>query len=206
MDQGEFIYESEGIMWAADLGTENYNNLEQAGMDIWNMKQKSQRWSVYRYGNRQHNTLTFNNQEQIVQGTVRFTQVTHGFPGSATADLTPVYEGMIKSAQRRCSLLQDGSLTVEDHVETLPGRATQLMWTMVTPATVSQTGSHTLRLTCKGKVMNLNVEGINRLTWQIGPATPPHDFENQNRGFTLIHFTTELPAAAATDLKVTLSH
>ena len=206
MDQGEFIYESEGIMWAADLGTENYNNLEQAGMDIRNMKQNSQRWSVYRYGNRQHNTLTFNNQDQIVQGAVRFTQVTNGFPGSAVVDLTPVYEGQVKSAQRRCSLHQDGSLSVEDHVETLPGNATQLMWTMVTPATVSQTGSHTLRLTCKGKAMNLNVEGISQLAWQIGPATPPHDFENPNRGFTLIHFTTQLPAEAATDLKVTLSH
>ena len=44
---------------AADLGTEDYNSLEQAGLKIWDMKQGSQRWSVYRYHNLQHNTLTF---------------------------------------------------------------------------------------------------------------------------------------------------
>ncbi len=205
MDEGEFIYESEGIMWAAALGTENYNNLEQAGLDIWNSRQGSQRWSVYRYGNRQHNTLTINGQEQRVNGMTLFTGMEKSFPGSATVDLTPAYEGQVAKALRRCSLRQDRSLSVEDHIETLPGKQTELMWTLVTPASVRQTGPLSLQLTSKGKTMNLRVEGISQLRWDIGPATPPHDFENQNNGFTIIHFTTQLPASSTTDLHVTLT-
>ena len=205
MDQGEFIYESHGIMWATDLGTENYNNLEQVGMDIWNMKQDSKRWTIYRYGNRQHNTLTFNDHKQLVDGAVRFTDVVNSFPGCATADLTPVYKEDVKKALRRCSLLEDGSLTVEDFVETLPGSSTKLTWTMVTPAIVSQSDNNSLLLTRQGKSVTLCVEGLSKLTWDIRPATPPHDFENPNQDYTVIHFNTQLPASATVSFKVTLS-
>ena len=205
MDQGEFIYESHGIMWATDLGTENYNNLEQVGMDIWNMKQDSQRWTIYRYGNRQHNTLTFNDHKQLVDGAVRFTDVVNSFPGCATADLTPVYKEDVKKALRRCSLLEDGSLTVEDFVETLPGSSTKLTSTMVTPAIVSQSDNNSLLLTRQGISVTLRVEGLSKLTWDIRPATPPHDFENHNQDYTVIHFNTQLPASAAVSFKVTLS-
>ena len=205
MDEGEFIFESEGIMWAAALGTENYNNLEQAGMDIWNSRQGSQRWSVYRYGNRQHNTLTFNGLEQRVNGMATFTQVEKDFPGSATLDLSPTYEGQAARVVRRCSLSEDRSLMVEDHIETLPGQQTELTWTLVTTAEVKQTRPQSLQLSSKGKKMGLNVEGISRLRWDIGPATPPHEFENQNQGYTIIRFTTQLTPSSITNLRVTLS-
>ena len=116
-----------------------------------------------------------------------------------------ITEEDVKKALRRCSLLEDGSLTVEDFVETLPGSSTKLTWTMVTPAIVSQSDNNSLLLTRQGKSVTLSVEGLSELTWDIGPATPPHDFENPNQDYTVIHFNTQLPASAAVSFKVTLS-
>ena len=204
MDVGGFIYENDGVMWAAELGGENYNNLETNGVDLWNMKQSSSRWQVYRYGNLRHNTLTFNGQDQLVDGMVRLSETTDAFPGSAAADLTPVYAKEVKAVRRRCALLSDRSLSVEDHIETLPGRQTLMTWTLVTPATVSQKGTHALSLKSKGREMELRVEGIDKPTWEIAPATPHHEFEDPNRGFTVIHLNAQLKAASTTDLRVTI--
>ena len=76
---------------------------------------------------------------------------------------------------------------------------------MVTPAIVSQSDNNSLLLTRQGKSVALRVEGLSKLTWDIRPATPPHDFENPNQDYTVIHFNTQLPASAAVSFKVTLS-
>ena len=49
-DQGSFYFESDGITWATDLGMQDYNSLESAGVDLWDMTQDSERWEVFRIG------------------------------------------------------------------------------------------------------------------------------------------------------------
>lgn len=68
MDAGSFIYESDGVRWAVDLGSHDYNRLEQAGVDLWNMRQDSPRWEIFRLGVESHNTLTFNGHRHDVNG------------------------------------------------------------------------------------------------------------------------------------------
>lgn len=203
MDEGSFYFESHGVVWAADLGTEDYNSLEQAGLKIWDMKQGSQRWSVYRYHNLQHNTLTFDDEEQKVSGKARFTEVVTDFPGSATIDLTPVYADKVKSAIRQCSLRGMDDLYVEDRIET-GANDTQLTWTMVTEADVVQADGRTLYLSKKGQSMRLYVWGIEPPQWSIAPAKPSRDFEHPNRGYTIIHFTTSLKASSRNTVRVSL--
>ena len=57
-DQGSFYFESDGVAWATDLGMQDYNSLESAGVDLWDMLQDSERWTVFRIGPFSHNILT----------------------------------------------------------------------------------------------------------------------------------------------------
>ncbi|MCH5597769.1 heparinase II/III domain-containing protein [Niabella ginsengisoli] len=66
MDIGSFVLDAEGERWASDFGMQSYITLESKGVDLWNMRQNSQRWTVFRYNNFAHNTLTINNQLQLV--------------------------------------------------------------------------------------------------------------------------------------------
>ncbi len=68
MDVGSFVMDANGERWAMDFGMQDYNSLETAGVDLWNRSQNSERWTVFRYNNRAHNTLTVNDKLQIVAG------------------------------------------------------------------------------------------------------------------------------------------
>ena len=68
MDAGSFVMDANGERWAMDFGSQDYNSLEQAGVDLWNMTQNSERWDVFRYNNLAHNTLTVNGKYQRVSG------------------------------------------------------------------------------------------------------------------------------------------
>ena len=203
MDEGAFFFESHGVIWATDLGGEDYNSLEQAGMDIWNRKQGSDRWKVFRYNNLQHNTLTFDGEEQIVEATTSFTEVDTNFPGSATADLTPVYANKVKCVTRRCSLRGMDNLYIEDHIETGKER-TRLTWTMVTEANAVKGDNRTLYLNKNGHSMRLYVSGIDAPKWTIKHAAPTRSFEAQNKGVTIIQFTAQLKANSINNIRVSL--
>ncbi|MBQ5582366.1 MAG: heparinase, partial [Bacteroidales bacterium] len=51
MDAGSFIYEKDGERWVMDLPMQEYITLESKGLDIWNIRQDSDRWDVFRMGN-----------------------------------------------------------------------------------------------------------------------------------------------------------
>ena len=58
-----------------DMGGEEYNRLETRGVELWNSRQNSQRWDVYRYNNFAHNTLSFNHKYQDVEAKLRLTVI-----------------------------------------------------------------------------------------------------------------------------------
>jgi len=68
MDVGSFVFEADGVNWAIDMGGEEYNSLETRGVELWGSKQDAQRWDVFRYNNLAHNTLSFNDKYQLVDG------------------------------------------------------------------------------------------------------------------------------------------
>ena len=118
MDVGSFVFEADGVRWAIDLGSEDYNTTETRGVDLWNMAQQSQRWDVFRYNNRSHNTLTFNDKLQRVNGSAQIIE-----SDSATArrfvktDLTPVYAGQVDKVERTISLVDNDYLLIEDETK-----------------------------------------------------------------------------------------
>lgn len=192
MDAGSFIYEYDGVLWAMDMGTEEYNSLETKGVDLWNGKQDSQRWDVYRYRNTSHNTLTFNLQRQEVKGVVEIARFTES-PDKVTAvaDLTPVYESQVRSARRAVSLVDRKDAVIEDRV-TCGRNFTMMTWTLVTPATPKVVSDTVVELEKDGKKVYIQVDSPTPLRWKIEPAESRFTFNNPNPGVSILCFDTDL--------------
>ncbi|MGN0852886.1 MAG: heparinase II/III family protein, partial [Kiritimatiellia bacterium] len=92
MDAGSFVLEAKGVRWAVDLGAENYNKIEQLGMNLWSAAQDSDRWKIFRLNAASHNILTIDGCNQRAKGFGRFLDVAASASGSsATVDLSDLY-------------------------------------------------------------------------------------------------------------------
>jgi hypothetical protein len=204
MDAGTFVMESEGVRWAMDFGMQNYESLESKKVDLWNMRQNSQRWEVFRYNNLAHNTLTVNGQLQRVQGKATIT----GFSDmpnhmSASVDLSELYAGALTTANRNIAIINKESVRVHDEVETAAEPAT-VRWTMVTPATVKLVTPNVAELTKDGKTLLVRVDAPAQITLKTWPTDPVHDYDATNPGTTLLGFEVTVPAKTKATLTVQL--
>lgn len=197
MDAGSFVLDAGGVRWAMDFGAENYNQIEQAGVDLWNRAQSSPRWQVFRYNNLAHNTLTANGALQDVAGraTIRGTSSSPGFL-AAVVDLSPVYVSSLASAARGIAIVDGDHVVVRDEVRSLR-QATTIRWTLVTPAAVRITGPRSAELTKDGRTLQLTVVEPEVVTMKTWPTVSPHAYESSNAGTTMVGFEFVLPAGAA---------
>ncbi len=62
LDAGSFVFEADGVRWAIDPGAIPYHDLESAGIHLWDNSQGGDRWRIFAYHNRSHNTLTIDGQ------------------------------------------------------------------------------------------------------------------------------------------------
>jgi hypothetical protein len=204
MDVGTFIMEAKGERWVMDFGMQDYNSLETAGVSLWGMAQNSQRWEVFRYNNFVHNTLTVNNQLQIVGGYAAITSYSD-MPAmmNAITDITSVYKGYLQKAIRGIAIVDNQYVTVRDEIET-PGAETVIRWNLLTSAEVSITGNNTAVLTKNGKKLTIKVQepaGIVMKTWSTVPA---HSYDAANPGTIMVGFEATIPANTKTALTVLL--
>ena len=192
MDAGSFIFESEGIHWAVDLGAENYTRLEQKGVDLWNMKQDAQRWDVFRYNNFAHNTLAFNEKLQNAAGKAEIGQTSDAADHMyVISDLTPVYEGQAESVKRSFSLVGKRYGVIEDEIVS-KDRFTKMTWTLVTPAAATVVADNAVMLEKSGKKLFVRVEGPEKITWNIRPAVSSYSYDSPNKGVSIVSFDTDL--------------
>jgi len=194
MDIGSFVMEADGVRWAMDFGSQDYNSLESKGVDLWGKAQDSQRWQVFRYNNLVHNTLTFDGKLQRVSG---FAPIDRHSDNPrlmhAQIDLTDVYTGQIEKARRGIAIVEGKYVAVRDELET--GAAdTTLRWTLLTPAAVRITGPNSAELTLKGRKLRVEVRGPAQVTMKTWSTEPPHDYDAPNPGSTLVGFEAVLPA------------
>ncbi len=180
MDTGSFVLDMQGVRWAVDLGAQSYNSLESRGIGLWNKRQESERWSVFRLNNHSHNTLTVDGQLQRVGGKGVFTRFSGESPHPfAVLDMTTVYEGQLAHAERGIRLLGE-SVLVQDEVKALD-RAIPVRWAMATRAELTLTDSHTATLRQNGKRLRLRVlspADAKLAVQDIGK--PPHDYDVEN--------------------------
>lgn len=118
MDAGSFIYEQAGVRWAMDLGMQDYYSLESKGVDLWDIKQQSQRWNVFRIGSSVHNTLTINGQNHQVNGFAELTHLNGNTKNKGVnVDLTSTLGQAVHQATRTIILAPDNTLEVTDYIE-----------------------------------------------------------------------------------------
>lgn len=203
MDIGSFIMEADGVRWAGDFGKQDYESLESKGIKVFGRTQDAQRWTIFRYNNLAHNTLTIDNAHQRVEGYAKIDRYSDDPAFSyAISDISGVYNGQVKQAQRGVGILDEQYVIVQDEVETLD-RATKLRWTMMTMADVTLT-EHGAILIKDGKKLNLQVQGPPNLQMRTWSTTPTTDYDAPNPGTTLVGFECELPAHVLETFKVLL--
>ena len=204
MDVGSFIMEANGVRWAMDFGMQQYESLESKGLEIFGRTQNAQRWTVFRYTNLVHNTLTINNQHQRVVGYAPLiaSSARPAFMNAVT-DISEVYKGAVTKAVRGIAIVKKQAVAVRDEVET-PGDETLIRWTMLTPADVKITGPNTAELTKNGKKLTLQVQEPAVVTMKTWSTDPPHDYDAPNPGTTLVGFEVKLPANSKSSITVAL--
>jgi hypothetical protein len=204
MDIGSFVMEADGVRWAMDFGMQDYESLESKGIQLFGRNQEAQRWEVYRYSNRVHNTLTVNNGLQRVAGKAPLTAYSAN-PAfmSATTDMSEVYQGSLAKANRGIAIMDQAYVVVRDELETLTLEST-VRWTLLTPATVKITGKNRAELTRDGKKLILQVREPAQVTLQTWSTDPPHAYDAPNPGTTLVGFEVKMPPQTKGALTVLL--
>lgn len=204
MDVGSFVMEANGQRWAMDFGMQQYESLESKKVNLWDMKQNSQRWQVFRYNNRVHNTLTVNDQLQNVEGKAPITgfSVRPEFMNAIT-DLTPLYSGVLKKASRGVAIAEENYVIITDELET-SSSAASIRWTMLTPASVKIIGTNKAELTQNGKKLTLMVLGPGELIMRTWPTIPTNEYDAPNPGTMMTGYEVKMPANSKQSITVLL--
>ena len=175
-DQGSFYFESDGVAWATDLGMQDYNSLETAGVDLWDMTWDSERWQVFRIGPFSHNILTVNGHVPRVDRPVGFAQVWAPENPSgadrigAALDLTELYTEDLDSCRREV-WMQGEDLHVVDMIQAGDSACT-VRWALCTEAEIAevQPGGMSVSLRSGGheRVLSAVADGL--------PAPPAREW------------------------------
>lgn len=137
MDAGSFIFELDGVRWSLDPGNQSYHELEQLmGMELWNSKQDSKRWSLLTKNNFGHSTLTINGEDHRVDGRVSLIrQDLRSSSPEFTFGLTPLYGSNLEKAERTFSRISDAGFQIRDEL-VFSETSERITWQMITTADI----------------------------------------------------------------------
>nr|WP_255494224.1 heparinase II/III family protein [Hufsiella ginkgonis] len=204
MDAGSFVFDAGGVRWASDLGMQSYESLESKGFSsLFDMKQSSQRWTVFRLNNFAHNTLTIDGQLQQVAG--KAPVISHSEKPSfmnAVIDLTSIYQGVTK-LHRGVAIADEKYAVVRDEITT-GEKEVILRWSMVTTAKVIIAGNNKATLRQGDDVLELTVQGSGDIRFKSWSAEPATSYDAPNPGVILVGFEVRIPAATAEAINVLL--
>jgi hypothetical protein len=201
MDVGTFVVDALGQRWVDSLGMQEYESLEHVHVDLWNMKQDSQRWQVFRIGPMSQNVLTVDDQLQQVAGSAPIIRSTST---SAVLDLGSVYAGQLSACKRGVRLNPGGSITVRDEINA-GDKAENVRFAVLTRASVKLLQDGAL-LTIGGKTLGLHVSGVtgvSGLKMETFSTVGPQSFDAPNPGTRMVGFKVRISAgqAAAWDVQ-----
>lgn len=192
LDAGSFVYTDGLTRWAIDLGPQNYNSLDVAGLDQWNKSQDSERWKVFRYNNMAHNTLTFDGQLQNALGHAPIIGYGEDEGTSyATADLSEIYCHQMSSVTRTVTLHKDGKLSITDRMKTSDEPRT-LRWNMATTAEPETIGPDTITLKEDGKTLIMDITGDVSVRTRTWSARSSNSWDAPNPGVIFVGYEAEL--------------
>ncbi|OQA41685.1 MAG: Heparinase II/III-like protein [Chloroflexi bacterium ADurb.Bin325] len=201
MDAGSFVLDADGVRWAYDLGAENYHRIESRNMGLWNSKQDSDRWRVFRLSSLSHNTLVIDGQLQLAQGRAEVVSFREGPEPEAVLDLTPVYTNAAQ-VLRTGTLLATGEYRLTDTLKGLrPGA--RVRWGMVTRAKPDARRAGHLVLRAEGKQLRLSPLHDPATAWFASDLSKPrNEWDSPNKGMVMVGFETVAPASGELALAV----
>jgi hypothetical protein len=195
MDAGSFVLDRDGVRWAIDLGCEGYNRIEQMKtISLWDMRQESSRWSLYRLNTQGHGTLTIDDAAQKVKGFAKVLSVKDKPYPEAVVDLSDLYPAAEKVL--RSFEIKDGALTLRDRLEGLAAGA-KVKWNMNTTASTSL-DVQVLTLAAKNaqgeaRALKLTIEGVDS-AWKTKPLdNMDNPADSPNKGVTRVYFECPAP-------------
>lgn len=202
MDVGSFVLEADGVRWALDLGTESYDKMRAAKLDLWSYAQNSTRWTTFRVGPEGHNILRFNGSLQDITGKGDITTLpTKKKTMGNSLDLTSLYRNQVDRVQRNVTLNDDRSVAIDDQWTTGDHPA-DVAWQWLTKADVSKTPNGLL-LRQDGKSLALTVESPVGMTIDIEDVSAARNVQDSpNPGLSRIVVRLSTPAKTTGYLRV----
>ncbi|MFC4871080.1 heparinase II/III domain-containing protein [Negadavirga shengliensis] len=190
MDIGSFIMEADGVRWAMDFGSQNYESLESKGIQLFGRTQDAQRWTVFRLNNFVHNTLTIDGAHQRVEGYAKIDRFgdSDSFP-FAISNITETYEGQAKNITRGVGIVDGRYVLVRDEIKANSSPST-IRWNMLTPAEVTIENDRAV-LTKDGKKLYLMAQGGKGVKWKTWSTEPATDYDEPNPGTIMVGFEYE---------------
>ncbi len=195
LDAGSLVYDDLGVRWLVELGPENYTKIEQLGMNLWDMSQKSDRWKLLRYNNFGHSVPTINNQLQLVDQKSVFTETQIGKLGEesfAIIDLTPVYKNDVTKIVRKTTLEASGELVVEDTIEALPDHEAYIERRFLSPAKVEINDNVVILTIPDPHDENVMLKKVIRTqsdvqtSFEVIPCTTDNEIDAPNPGISIL--------------------
>lgn len=182
MDVGSFVFETIGVRWAQDIGMQEYNSLEQKGVNLWDSSQKGQRWDIFRYNNFIHNTLTVNGEKHVADAFVSINKIIDRKTQlGAELDLSSLFAGNVKKVIRKIVLHNESYLVVADEIRTGKLDA-NVNWTIFTTAFPKIIDGRNIELQKGGKRLCVRIKSPLTASLQILDNTPEHDYDAPNHG------------------------
>lgn len=228
LDAGSFVYDALGYRWSDDYVRPDYTEMEpllaKVGGDLWNLKQSSLRWDVFKINNLSHSTLSVMNGGG--SGKVHASDHLVGSSGSKVTivttytspdelggriNMTAAVSDGLKSAIRTVKLIDGVTLVVTDELTALSYRAADIQWRMNTPASVS-VGSSEIVLTQGGKSMSLttasNNQNVTPILKDFGRSRPSNWTQREwDTSLTnnIVGFSATIPAGKSVTLTTTIT-
>lgn len=204
MDAGSFVMDAEGIRWAMDLGKHEYYNLESKGLDLWNREQDSERWTVLRYSNFFHSTLTVDNELQKVDANATIVKSSDNEQFRNTVlDISSAYSGSLKSALRGIAIEDNNHVIVRDEIINDETDA-NVRWAMLTHDNIEIVNDKLAIIRKDGKEIKFLVVEPENAKIQTYSTKPKLEFEDENPNTIMIGFEVNLKANEEETLKVLL--
>ena len=200
-DAGGFIYEYDGVRWALDQGTESYDKMRAASLDLWNYTQNSSRWTTFRPGPDAHNILRIDGAPLLTEGKVTSLDVQQTRSKAvAEMDLMPLYDSSkAESVVRRITMTRDGTMVLEDMVHAA-GNDVRIVSQWLTDAEVDKKNTGII-LSKEGK--SIYMEFPPAVEVRIVDVSSPEGVQNsENPGLKRLEFIMVVKAGSTGTLRI----
>ncbi|MHC4916192.1 MAG: heparinase II/III domain-containing protein [Planctomycetota bacterium] len=197
MDIGSFELDADGVRWAMDLGSDDYNL-----PGYWDKGKGGRRWKYYRLTNRSHNTLVIGGKLQDPSGKCKVRAFSsQPARASAVLEMTPAYRGQVSSALRGVAVLDRCRVLVVDEIR---GPKGEVRWGMVTRAEVELDGAGAL-LKLEGKTLLAEILEPAGTKFEIVSTDAGDRKQRSNEGTRMLAFKVKPKPGAALRLAVLLT-